>query len=272
MSEYEILGPQNDGEPAGTPAPVDPPKVEEPKVEAETKVEKTEGEEAKAEGEQPHKKTGSQRARERAERETALRLQAEQEVAALKAKLEGINKPVLDPDEPKLEDFEDIHSWKAALTEHASKKAAADAEARFKAEQQRKEFEAKASGWKEADAKFGATKPDWDDAIEDLQEVVQTFNPQNAPGFPALDAALSASEIAPALKYHFGKNPDELRRIAGLDPIGAIKAMARLEVQLSEAPATKPKTTNAPPPINPLSGTATPAAPQHRRDTYVEIK
>ena len=83
--------------------------------------------------------------------------------------------------------------------------------------------------------------------------MVQTFNPQNAPGFGALDAALSASDIAPAIKYHLAKNPDELRRIAGLDPIGAIKAMARLEIQLSEPPTPKP-TSKAPAPVRPVSG------------------
>lgn len=250
------LGVQGDGEPAG--GPPKPPEPEPPKddpptpeVEAEVKPEDT--------PEQPHKKTGSQRARERAEREAALRMQAERERDELKAKLEGLNKPIVDPDEPKLEDFEDLASWKSALTEHTAKKAAAEAEARLKADQQRREFEAKQASWREADAKFAATTPDWDDALEDLQETVQTFTPQNAPGFGALDAALSASDIAPALKYHLGKHPDELRAMAALDPIGAVKAIARLEAQLAEKKTTpeptKP-TSKAPAPAKPLAASS----------------
>lgn len=265
------LGVQDDGEAAVTTTETKP--EPETKVEAETTTEeKTEGGETKTEEttEQPHKKTGSQRARERAEREAALRMQAERERDELKAKLEGLNKPAVDHDEPQLENFEDLASWKAALTEHASKKAAAEAEAKFKADQQRREFEAKQVSWKEADAKFSATKPDWDDAIEDLQEVVQTLNPQNAPGFGAMDAALSASEIAPALKYHLGKNPDEFKRMASLDPINAVKELARLEIRIAEprqSTETKP-TSKAPPPAKPLAAAS--AVPSETRYGGIE--
>ena len=256
------LGVQDDGEPA-----VEPPKAPEPTPEP-AKAEPHASEpgvkpepEVKPEDnpEQPHKKTGSQRARERAEREAALRMQAERERDELRAQLEGLNKPTVDPTEPQLENFEDLASWKAALTEHASKKAAADAEAKFKADQQEREFEAKQASWREADAKFSATKPDWDDAMEDLQEVVQGLNPQNAPGFGALDAALSTSDIAPALKYHLGKNPEEFRHMASLDPIGAVKALARLEIRLSEPkqPTTETKPpSKAPLPVRPVAGSA----------------
>lgn len=252
------LGVQGDGEPAVATTEATTTTETEPKVETETTTEeKSEGGEVKPEEtpEPQHKKTGSQRARERAEREAGLRLRAERERDELKAKLEGLNKPVVDYDEPQLEAFEDLASWKAALTEHASKKAAAEAEARFKADQQRREFEAKQVSWKEADAKFSATTPDWDDAMEDLQEVVQTLNPQNAPGFGALDAALSGSEIAPALKYHLGKHPDQFKRMAALDPINAVKELARLEIRIAEPkqPTETKPTSKAPPPAKPLT-------------------
>lgn len=246
------LGPQNDGEPVAVevaepvtePVEVGTPEGEKPKDEVKPEAEP-----------ESHKKTGSQRARERAEREAGLRVQAERERDELKAKLEGLNKPTVDYDEPQLEAFEDLASWKAALVAHAEKKALAGAEAQFKAEQQRKDHETAQRGWKEADAKYSAAKPDWDDVMEDLQEVVQTFTPQNAPGFGALDAALSTSEIAPALKYHLGKNPEEMRRIAALNPIGAIKELARLEVRLSESPTHEKPTSKAPAPLRPVTAT-----------------
>lgn len=255
------LGVQGDGEPAVATTEAETKTETETKVETETTTEeKTEGGEAKTEEttDQPHKKTGSQRARERAEREAALRVQAERERDELKAKLEGLNKPTVeDPAAPTLDDddVETVEDLRQKAIQYGIEKGIKEAEARLKAEQQRREFEAKQVSWKEADAKFSATKPDWDDAIEDLQEVVQTLTPQNAPGFGALDAALSGSEIAPALKYHLGKNPEEFRRMASLDPIKAVKELARLEIRIAEPkqPTETKPTSKAPPPAKPLA-------------------
>lgn len=251
--EEEDLGVQGDGEPT---AVVTEPEV---KPEPEPKAETPEGEkpeEVKSEDtpEQPHKKTGSQRARERADREAALRLQVERERDELKARLEAASKPpVADPDEPAIENFETLEAWKAALVVHAQKKAAELAKKEFEAQQQQKVIQETQRKWQEADAKFAATKDDWDDAIEDLTDAVRSLPPECEPGFNAIGAALNTSEIAPAIKYHLGKHPDELRRIAALEPIAAIKELARLEVRLSEPTPPKP-TSKAPAPVRPVSG------------------
>lgn len=256
IEDMDPVGVQNDGEPSAV-VPVETPA--EPK--AEDPAPKTRAEEPKAEEPEaaPHKKTGSQRARERAEREAARAAALEQENAEMKAKLSA-PVGVTDPTEPKLENFESLEAYTEALKAHVSWKAVTEAEARFKADQQRREFEGKQSQWKEADAKFSAKHPDWDDAIEDLQEAVSGLDPKSAPGFHALDAALSESDIAPALKYHLGKNPDELRRLAAMSPIKAVKELARIEDRLSQPPQEKPKpTSQAPPPIKPASGSPAPA-------------
>lgn len=261
---YEILGPQNDGEPVTTPA-VDTPLPEPVKTEEAPKPE--------GEPEPPHRKTGSQKARERAEREAAKRAEVERERDDLKAKLEAASKPpVADPDEPVLDNYKSLEEWKAALVVHAQKKAADQVSRDFEVKQQQKAMQEAQEKWQKADAEFAKDTPDWLDAIEDLTEAVEALPAEFAPGFNAIGAALNASGVAPALKYHLGKNPDELRRIAGLDPISAIKEMAKLELKLTEAPTPKPRTTNAPAPVNPLSGTSTVTPPAHRRDTYVEIQ
>jgi len=277
MSEYQLLGPQNDGEPAVvTPEPpkTDPPEppkaeVEPPKIEGEPEK-KAEGEAPKEE-EKPHKKPGSVRARERAEKAEAEAAEARRKIAELEAQIKS-PKPATDPNEPQIENFEDLASWRVALAEFHRKSAAEETESRFKAEQARKEQEARQIAWKEADAKFGSDKPDWDDVMEDLGDTVRGMTPQTHPAFQAVDAALSASDIAPALKYHFGKHPDELLRITALDPIRAIKELARIEDKLNVAPTKEPRVSQAPPPISPLTGTNAPAPAAHRRDSYVMIQ
>ncbi len=273
MSEYQLLGPQNDGEPAVvTPEPPkeDPPKAEAPKEETPKEEPKADAEPPKEE-EKPHKKPGSVRARERAEKAEAEAAEARRRVAELEEQIKT-PKPANDPNEPQLETFEDLASWRVALADFHRKKAAEETEARFKAEQAQKDLQARQQAWREADAKFSADKEDWDDVMEDLGDAVRGMKPETHPAFQAVDAALSASDIAPALKYHFGKHPEELSRITSLDPIRAIKELARIEDKLSAAPAIEKKPSNAPPPINPLTGTNAPAAPQHRRDSYVMIQ
>lgn len=256
------LGPQNDGEPVAVEAakPVaEPVKAEAPEGE------KPDGEATPEAGtpEQPHKKTGSQRARERAERETALRVQAERERDDLRVRLEAASKaPAADPDEPVLEGFETLEAWKAALVTHAQKKATDRVSKEFEAKQQQKVMQEAQKKWQEADAKFAATAPDWDDTIEDLTDAVRSLPPECEPGFNAIGAALNTSDIAPAIKYHLGKNPDELRRLAALDPIRAVKELARLEVQLSEPSTHEKPTSKAPAPLRPVT-----AAPVTVTDT-----
>jgi hypothetical protein len=277
MTDYQILGPQNDGEPAVvTPEPVktdppEPPKaIDEPKA-AEGEPEKKAEGEAPKEEEKPHKKPGSVRARERAEKAEADAAEAKRRIAELEAQIKN-PKPSIDPNEPQIEDFDDLASWRAALAEFHRKAAAEETENRFKAEQARKDMESRQAAWREADAKYGSDKPDWDDVMEDLADTVRGMTPQTHPAFQAVDAALSSSDLAPALKYHFGKNPNDLLRITALDPIRAIKELARIEDKLSASPTTEKRVSNAPPPITPLSGTNAPAPVTHRRDSYVQIQ
>lgn len=247
------LGIQDDGEPAVVTDPEPKPDTTAAAVEtpAETVDVETKPEDSP---EQPHKKTGSQRARERAEREMTLRIAAERERDELKSKLSAPQAQT-DPNEPKLEDFEDFGSWKSALAKHHETKATAQAEIKFKAEQEQRAQEEAKKRWQAEDAKFSATTPDWDDAIEDLTEAIRLLPVEHKPGFEAIGAALSASDIAPALKYYLGKNPNEFTRIAALDPIRAIKEMDRLEIKLAE-PSKPKQTSQAPPPIRPVSSTS----------------
>ena len=254
------LGVQDDGEPAVVSP--EPPKADpsEP-PNAGTEPPKAEGEPGKKpDGEPPHKKPGSVRARERADKAEAEKAQAQAEAAEAKRKLAELEaqiknpKSATDPNEPQIENFEDLASWRTALAEFHRKEAAKETEERFKAEQAQREMQTRQAAWKEADAKFSTDKPDWDDVMEDLGDAIRGMDQKTHPAFPAVDAALSASELAPALKYHFGKNPEELVQMAKMDPISAIKALAKLEIKLGGAPPepTNHKT-NAPKPVVPVT-------------------
>ncbi len=59
------------------------------------------------------------------------------------------------------------------------------------------------------------------------------------------------SDVGPELAYHFGRNPDEAERIAGLSGAAQTRALARLESQVS---APRAKASSAPKPITPVGG------------------
>jgi len=241
------LGVQDDGEPAVVETAPVIETVKSPEVPVETQETKPEDQE------KPHKKPGSVRARERAEKAEAEAADARKRVAELEEQIKS-PKPVNDPNEPALENFDDLASWRVALADFHSKKASKETEDRFKAEQAQRELQTRQATWHEADTKFSADKPDWDDVMEDLTETVGKLDPKTAIGFGALDAALSASDMAPALKYHFGKNPEDLTRMARLDPISAVKELTKLEMKLENPSAEPPKPkTNAPKPVTPVT-------------------
>lgn len=226
------------------------------------------GKETESEGEEkPHRKTGSQRARERADR-------AEQALAETRAELERLKAPTLrqNVDEPQLADFETVGEWQTALREHVSTKAREEAQASFKAEESKRQFEQRQNAWREADQKFAQVKPDYDDALEDLRDVVSESAPKNPQTFQALDAALSESDLAPQLKYYLGKNPDEFKRLNAMTPVKAVMELARIEDRLTNDKPPEKKTTNAPAPIKPLTGTGNGSIATARHDSYQEIR
>lgn len=239
--------------------------VEEPVAEVKEEAKEEPKPEEVAEEEKPHK-SGSRRAREardRAIQEAAeLRRQLEEE----RAKHAPAQAPV---GEPQLADYGTFEEWQSASRAFYTQKAKEEARAEFQAEQARIEAEKKQEQWKEADKKFAEAKPDYEDALEELRDAVLEVAPKNPQTFQAVDAAISESDIAPQLKYHLGKNPDELKRLVSMTPIQAIKAVAALEKAVSEAKPPEKRTTQAPPPIDPLKGVSTGNMVKRRSDTYV---
>lgn len=88
-----------------------------------------------------------------------------------------------------------------------------------------------------------ATMPDFYDVVGDGLEKVGPLLSE------PMQLAISASDEAPALSYHFAKNPAEARRIAALNPIAQAVEIGRLEARLAAPAKPTPKTaTDAPEP------------------------
>jgi hypothetical protein len=137
--------------------------------------------------------------------------------------------------EPKREAFGDDQAYLQAQVEHlAEKKAAEKLEERKKAE----EAERRHDAFLEKAEKAAERYPDF-------QAVVS--NP-SLPISEAMAEFIAESDQSADLAYHLGKNPMKAAQIAQMSPIKAARELARIETELSQPP----KTSNAPPPINPI--------------------
>jgi hypothetical protein len=90
-------------------------------------------------------------------------------------------------------------------------------------------------------------------ALKDLAAEVGDFVKPNGAPSPFMEVVLEVAEKPSALLYHLGKNPDLASELADLSPIQLAKRLDRIERDLD----AKPKTSNAPKPLEPVKGTAT---------------
>jgi hypothetical protein len=89
--------------------------------------------------------------------------------------------------------------------------------------------------------------------MPDFEDVLSSSEvPMTGP----MQQAIMESDIGPRLAYHLASNPEEAVKIAEMSPMGAIRALGRLEERLASQ-KTEIKTTNAPPPIKTVGTRAT---------------
>lgn len=69
----------------------------------------------------------------------------------------------------------------------------------------------------------------------------------------AMIQLVQESDLGPEIAYHLGKNPREADRIARLSPLSAAREIGRLESKFAQT--SRPKVSNAPPPVKTISGT-----------------
>jgi len=188
-------------------------------------------------------------ARQRRRINTAYRKAAEARAEAdlLRRQIEELrsqSKPSPDPNEPKLEQFSDIEEFAKAKAEYAVKQAKTKEETERSAQQQRKFVQDLTASWEEKVEKFAAEAEDFDSVVGELKPV------------NALVVAIMDEDNGPQVAYHLAKNPDEARRIAGLNTLRQAKEIARLAAKLSAEPPKPKKPSSAPAPITPVQGAA----------------
>ena len=92
------------------------------------------------------------------------------------------------------------------------------------------------------------------DKYEDFEQVA--YNP-NLRITDVMAQSIQTSDIGPDVAYFLGTNPKEADRISKLSPFMQAREIGRLEAKLATAPVPVKKTSNAPPPITPVTPRST---------------
>lgn len=218
------------------------PVTHQPEAEPAPSAPQVEGTEAETgETETPVEKTFTQKELDEilAKKTAKLLRQREQERAKrelYEQQLQKIAPPqVQTPGKPHISQFADAEQYAEAVAEWKLQQKAAEDQAR-QAQSKQSEFVNKR-----------------DDFLAELQDTdgfdMRKFNALPI-SIPMAEAILD-SDISTKLALHLTHNPDEAQRIAALSPARQAAEIGKLELKLS---AASKKPSNAPAPINPVSG------------------
>jgi len=141
-----------------------------------------------------------------------------------------------------------------------SKEEDPDAYAEALAERKAAELLAKREAEREQMALLEAYHDREEVAREKYDDFEQVAYNQNLPITTVMAQTIQASDIGPDIAYHLGSNPREAERISRLSPYLQAKEIGRIEAKLADSPAPVKKTTNAPPPIKPVTAKGTSAS------------
>jgi len=151
--------------------------------------------------------------------------------------------PAVQPPAP--EDFDTAPAYAEALAEQRALQIIAEREAR----QQQAQF-LETYHEREEDARS---------RYDDFEQVA--YNPR-LPVTDVMAQVIQASDIGPDVIYHLGSDPKEAARIAALPPVLQARAIGLIEAKLAANPPVK-KTTNAPPPIAPVTARSATSSPAY---------
>ena len=193
-------------------------------------------------------------ARQEAERERQARLELENKVKEMEAKLTPAKpqEPAEADPKPKPEQFSDMFEYAEALSEWTADKRIREEKVKEAAQRAEQERQQLLNTWASRVQDFRAKTPDFDDMVGSADVVVSN----------EVRDAIFESDVGPQILYHLAENPDVAKKLSGLSPISALRMIGKLEAKL-EMPApseakqeTAVKTSKAPPPINPIRATS----------------
>lgn len=96
--------------------------------------------------------------------------------------------------------------------------------------------------------------PDFMDAVKELAREVGEFTNKDGTPSAFMEVVLDVADDPAKMMYHLGKNPDLASELSELSKYKLAKKLAGIEAQLAES--SKPKTSAAPKPIEPVRGIA----------------
>ena len=102
-------------------------------------------------------------------------------------------------------------------------------------------------------------------AFEKYDDFEQVVYNRALPITSVMAETIQASDIGPDVAYYLGSNPKEAERISRLSPYLQAKEIGKIEVKLTDNPPVK-RTTNAPPPIRPVTAKSTGAPARDTTD------
>lgn len=146
---------------------------------------------------------------------------------------------------PDADEFETHEDYVEAVADWKFEKKLAERDAKTRETNLITEQQQRVDSFKSQVEKFKVTASDFDQVIEDVDDIPLSL---------AVQTILLDSDNGPELMYELAKDPEEYERICSLTPMAAARAIGRVEAKLtrsSEKQETK-KTTKAPKPINPL--------------------
>lgn len=196
-----------------------------------------------------YKNSSRQRKIDRLTRENA---ELQQRVLALEQKPPAAEEPGKQPKapaegKPKLEDFATLEDYQEALTDwklddRERKRQAADAE-----REAREGHEKLQTEWSKQ-VKAAAKVHD------DFNDVIDSVKAPAGPGVEAARQAMIEDANGAEILYYLGKHPADLKRIAALPPVSAVREIGKLSAKFDSPAAPengKPKVTGAPKPPPP---------------------
>ena len=230
--------------------------------EASEGTESTEGTTEKAPAEESQETEDEKERKSRSERRREARERAQQELRESEAKrqeaerrVQAIREASKNLPAPKQDDFATYEDFQAALSAHhavkmldsrEAQKLEAEAKAQFEQVKilRQRQAQEDAENWQSQMAEAASRYADFTKvALQDayVTDQMATF--------------ISRSDVGADIAYHLGKNRDLGVRISQMSPMEMAMAFGRLEATVS-APQSQ-RTTNAPPPINPVRGKGT---------------
>ena len=198
----------------------------------------------------PEKKAHSKRVQKRIDTLTAKTKRSERENAELRnrvAELEKLSAQTKEKPKPKPDGFENHDEYVEALTDwKVEQRFSKDAEERAKTEEQnanKRMLDDQEARFNQAEAKFMAENPDYEDVTDTLAELV----PRDFNGGSITNAIL-AHEKGPELLYTLGKDLDLAQEVYTLPYTFAIRKLNNIAAGLGKPPPTADPQQNLPDP------------------------